>query len=386
LAAETTDTLSARVALVHDWLSTYVGGERVLEQMLALFPHADIFTSIDTLPPDERAFLGGRQPITSPAQNWPFVKRHYRSFLPLMMFAMEQLDVSEHELVLSSSSAIAKGVLTGPEQLHISYVHSPMRYAWDMQHAYLRDAGIAHGFRSLLARGILHYARLWDLRTANGVDHFVANSKFISRRIWKVYRREATVIYPPVDVEHFELRESKDDYYLSLSRMVPYKKVPAIVEAFRALPDRRLVVIGDGTEMSKVKAIAGSNVEILGFQPASVVRDYLQRARALIFAAEEDFGISPVEAQACGTPVIAYARGGALETIVGSESTESTGHFFADQKPQEIARAVRAFELRADTIEPSACRRNAQRFSVPIFRQQFGAFVSQRWNEFKATR
>jgi glycosyltransferase involved in cell wall biosynthesis len=381
------DTVSVsgdpRVALVHDWLSTYVGGERVLEQMLALFPQSDIFTSIDILPAHERAFLGGKVPITSPAQHWPLVKKHYRAFLPLMMFAIEQLDVSEHELVLSSSSAIAKGVLTGPDQLHISYVHSPMRYAWDMQHAYLRDAGLT-GIRGLLARSILHRARLWDLRTANGVDHFAANSKFIARRIWKVYRREATVIYPPVDVDNFSLVESKDDFYLSLSRMVPYKKVPAIVEAFRALPDRKLVVIGDGTEMSKVKALAGSNVEILGYQSSSVVRDYMQRARALIFAAEEDFGISPVEAQACGTPVIAFGRGGALETILGADAREPTGHFFNSQQPDAIANAIRDFERLSDTIRPQACRNNALRFSTSVFRREYGEFVSRCWNDFKA--
>ncbi len=375
-----------RVAVVHDWFTTYVGGERVVEQMLEVFPHANVFASIDTLPEHERAFLRGRRPTTSPAQRWPLVRRHYRALLPLMMFAIEQLDVSGHDLVLSSSSAIGKGILTGPDQLHISYVHSPMRYAWDLQHEYLRDAGIERGLRGLIARWILHRARQWDLRTANGVDFFVANSRFIANRIWKVYRREAEVIYPPVDVESFALRESKEEFYLSVARMVPYKKIPAIVEAFDALPDRKLVVIGNGTEMKRVKAVAGKNVEVLGYQPTSVVRDYMQRAKAMVFAAEEDFGIGPVEAQACGTPVIAFGRGGALETIRGDPHPQPTGLFFQSQQPPAIAAAIREFERRSQSMEPRACRENALRFSVGIFRRRYADFVRQCWERFRAQR
>ena len=372
--------------MVHDWLTTYVGGERVVEQMLAVFPQAQLFSSIDILPEHERGFLGGRRPVTSPAQRWPFIRKHYRALLPLLMFAIEQLDVSGHELVLSSSASIGKGVITGPDQLHISYVHSPMRYAWDLQHQYLRDSGLDGGLKSLIARVILHRARMWDLRTANGVDHFIANSRFIARRIWKVYRRKATVIYPPVDVDSFTLRESKEDFYLCVSRMVPYKKIPAIVAAFRSMPDRQLVVIGEGTEMSKVKALAGPNVEVLGYQPTSVVRDCMQRAKAFVFAAEEDFGISLVEAQACGTPVIAFGRGGALESIRGDDHQAPTGQFFAQQEPGAIAAAVREFELRGDAISPAACRENAQRFSVGAFRREYAAFVDRCWERFAAAR
>jgi glycosyltransferase involved in cell wall biosynthesis len=231
--------LTRRIALVHDWLTAYVGGERVLEQMLQLFPGAELFTTIDVLNDEERRFLQGKVPHTTFAQNWPLLRRHYRKLLPLMMFAVEQLDVSESELVLSSSASVGKGILTGPEQLHIAYVHSPMRYAWDMQHQYLRDAQLERGLKSLLARWLLHRARIWDLRTANGVDYFIANSRFIARRIWKVYRREATVIYPPVDVDAFQMSDRKDDFYLTVSRMVPYKKIPMIVEAFKHLPQRR---------------------------------------------------------------------------------------------------------------------------------------------------
>jgi len=377
---------ATRVALVHDWLTTYVGGERVLEQMIALNPAADVLTSIDVLPESQRAFLHGKRPITTFAQRWPLMRTHYRHYLPLLMLAIEQLDLGGYDVVLSSSASIGKGVLTRPDQLHIAYVHSPMRYAWDMQHEYLRDAGLARGARSLLARWLLHKARLWDARTANGVDHFIANSRFIADRIWRVYRREAHVIYPPVDVNAFAVRERKDDFYLTASRLVPYKKVPAIVEAFRALPDRRLVVVGDGGDMKRVKALAGANVEILGYQPASALRDLMQRAKAFLFAAEEDFGIAPVEAQASGTPVIAFARGGALETIRGDEHAQPTGVFFDSQHPAAIAAAVRAFEHREDRIDPHACRDNALRFSVEVFRQQYSRYVRGRWDEFRAGR
>jgi len=377
---------SARVALVHDWLTTYVGGERVLEQMIAMNPAADVLTSIDVLPEHERAFLQGKQPITTFAQHWPLMRTHYRHYLPLLMLAIEQLDLRGYDVVLSSSASIGKGVLTRPDQLHIAYVHSPMRYAWDMQHEYLRDAGLARGARALFARWLLHRARLWDSRTANAVDHFIANSRFIADRIWRVYRREADVIYPPVDVNAFALREQKDDFYLTASRLVPYKKVPAIVEAFRSLPDRRLVVVGHGGDMKRVKALAGPNVEILGYQSPAALRDLMQRAKAFVFAAEEDFGIAPVEAQACGTPVIAYARGGALETIRDDDHARPTGVFFGSQHPAAIAAAVADFERRRDRIEPRACRESALRFSVDAFRERYARYVRARWDDFRSSR
>jgi glycosyltransferase involved in cell wall biosynthesis len=374
------------IALVHDWLTTYVGGERVLEQMIALFPHADLYSSIDILPEGERAFLQGKQPTTTFVQRWPLVRHHYRKLLPLMMLAIEQLDVSDAELVLSSSSSIAKGVLTGPDQLHISYVHSPMRYAWDLQHQYLREANLTRGARGLIARWLLHRARIWDTRTANGVDHFIANSAFIARRIRKTYRREAAVVYPPVDVDAFALQERKDDFYLTASRLVPYKKVPTIVEAFRAMPNRRLVVVGDGADRERVRAVAGPNVEVLGHQPTAALRELMQRAKAFVFAAEEDFGIAPVEAQACGTPVIAYGRGGAVETVRGLEAAAPTGVFFHSQTPAAIVAAVEEFEREQHRIEPRACRDNALRFSVAEFRERYAAVVAACWEQFRAGR
>jgi glycosyltransferase involved in cell wall biosynthesis len=253
-----------------------------------------------------------------------------------------------------------------------------------MQHEYLRDAGLARGARALFARWLMRKARLWDSRTANAVDHFIANSRFIANRIWRVYRREADVIHPPVDVNAFALREQKEDFYLTASRLVSYKKVPAIVEAFRSLPDRRLVVVGDGADMKRVKTLAGPNVEILGYQSPAVLRDLMQRAKAFVFAAEEDFGIAPVEAQACGTPVNAYARGGALETIRGEEHAQPTGVFFGSQHPAAIAAAVRELDDRKDRIEPRACRDSALRFSVDAFKEQYARYVRARWDEFRS--
>jgi glycosyltransferase involved in cell wall biosynthesis len=372
-----------KVALIYDRLDGYAGGERVLEQMIDLFPQADVCSSIDILTDADRGFLRGKTPILTFAQRLPFVRHHHRQFLLLLMFAIEQLDLSDYPLVLSGSASIAKGVLTGPEQLHIAYIHSPMRYAWDLQHQYLRESNLDKGLKGMIARWMLHRARIWDSRTANGVDHYIANSRFIARRIWKVYRRESTVIYPPVDVDQFVLRPNKDSFYLTASRMMPYKKIPAIVEAFRDLPDRKLVVVGDGTEMSRIKAVAGPNVEILGYQPTDVLRDLMQRARAFVFAAEEDFGITPVEAQACGTPVIAFGRGGAVETIRGIEQQKPTGVFFDKQTPAAISEAIRTFERHQERIAPVDCRENAQRFSAQIFRDTYSRFVEQCWAEFR---
>lgn len=372
-----------KVALIYDRLDGYAGAERVLEQKIDLYPQADVFASIDILTDADRAFLGGKIPHLTFAQQLPFVRHHHRQFLLLLMFAIEQLDLSDYPLVLSGSASIAKGVLTGPDQLHIAYIHSPMRYAWDLQHQYLRESKLDRGMKGMIARWMLHKARIWDSRTANGVDHYIANSRFIARRIWKVYRRESTVIYPPVNVEGFALRENKDSFYLTASRMMPYKKIATIVEAFRELPERKLIVVGDGTEMSRVKAAAGPNVEVLGYQSTEVLRDLMQRARAFVFAAEEDFGITPVEAQACGTPVIAFGRGGAAETIRGVDQQRPTGVFFHEQSPVAIAEAVRSFERHEDRISPVDCRDNAQRFAVQVFRDTYSRFVEQCWSEFR---
>ncbi|WP_233801387.1 glycosyltransferase family 4 protein [Paraburkholderia sp. HP33-1] len=362
-----------RIAIVHDWLVTYAGAEKVLEQIIACFPDADLFSLVDFL--DDRSFLRGKPVTTSFIQRLPLARSKYRSYLPLMPLAIEQLDVSAYDVVISSSHAVAKGILTGPDQVHISYVHSPIRYAWDLQHQYLQQSKLTNGPKSALARLILHYMRNWDIRTSNSVDGFVANSAFIARRIKKVYQRDAQVIFPPVDVEAFSLCTQKEDFYLTASRMVPYKKIDLIVEAFARMPGRKLVVIGDGPDMAKIRAKAGPNVEIMGYQPFKVLKDRMSRAKAFVFAAEEDFGISVVEAQACGTPVIAYGKGGALETVRDLSEPKPTGMFFDEQNTDSIVGAVNRFDELAHRLLPENCRANAEQFSAGHFRERFFAHV-----------
>jgi glycosyltransferase involved in cell wall biosynthesis len=371
-----------KTAIIHEWLVTFGGSERVVEQLLALYPEADLFTLVDFLPAHERGFLSHTRIHTSFIQKLPFSKKYYRQYLPWMPFAVEQFDLSNYDLVISSSHAVAKGVLTGSDQLHVSYVHSPIRYAWDMQHQYLHESNLDKGIMSWVTRWILHYIRQWDYRTANGVDQFAANSKFVARRIWKVYRREAKVIYPPVEISNFAFKEDKEKFYLAASRMVPYKKMDLIVEAFNRMPDRRLVVIGDGPGLKKVKAKAKNNIEVLGYQQTEILSRYMQDARAFVFAAQEDFGITPLEAQACGTPVIAYSSGGALETIRGLDYIYPTGVFYGEQSVEAIVNAVELFEANERKIRPSACRQNAERFSVQQFRSEFVRFVDESWSKF----
>ncbi len=370
-----------RVAVVHDFLYTYAGAERVLEQILKIFPQADVFSLFDFLPAKDRGFIGGKKVTSSFIQWLPLARKRHRQYLPFMPLAIEQLDVSAFDLIVSSSYVTAKGIITRPDQLHICYCHSPARFAWDLQHQYLVESGMTHGIKSFIARTILHYIRNWDSRTANGVDAFVTNSNFVGRRIEKVYRRRATTIYPPVDTEKYTLHTEKDDFYLTVSRMVPYKKIDLIVEAFSRMPNRRLIVIGDGPDAAKIKARAGANVRLMGFQPFEVLRHYMQRAKAFVFAAEEDFGIVPVEAQACGTPVIAFGRGGVTESVVAGV----TGFFFDEQTPQSLIDAIREFEAAAP-LDPAVIRRNAQRFSIARFCDEFSRFTEQEIEHFQARR
>lgn len=367
-----------KIAIVHDWLVTYAGAERVLAGLIEAWPDADLFAVIDFLSDEDRASLGGKRATTTFIQQLPKAKTHYQKYLPLMPLAIEQLDMSAYDLVISSSHAVAKGVLTGPNQLHISYVHSPIRYAWDLQHQYLHEASLDRGIKAKLARMLLHYMRMWDQRTASGVDEFIANSHFIGRRINKSYRRESTVIYPPVDTRNFTLYAEKEDFYLTASRLVPYKRIPMIVEAFSRMPDKKLIVIGAGPEMDKARELASPNVTLMGYQNFAVLLHHMQRARAFVFAAEEDFGIAPIEAQACGTPVIAFGRGGVLETVRGIDHPEPTGVFYDEQTAESLIAAIGEFEAQAHHIFPDACRASAERFSTERFRQEIKAFVETR--------
>jgi glycosyltransferase involved in cell wall biosynthesis len=269
-------------------------------------------------------------------------------------------------------------VLTGPNQLHLCYCHSPMRYAWDLQHQYLRETGLDRGLRGALARWVLHRMRVWDVRTAAGVDGFIANSRYIAKRIWKAYRRKSTVIYPPVNVDALTPGGSRDEFYLTASRMVPYKRIDLIVRAFAAMPQHRLVVIGDGPEAPRIRALGARNIEFMGRPPFEIFRDRLRRARAFVFAAEEDFGIAPLEAQACGTPVLAYGRGGVLETIRDLHEPQPTGILFPEQTVSSLTNAVEQFEREGGQIDSDTCRQNALRFGAERFRNELRNYVNRR--------
>lgn len=367
-----------KVAIVHEWLASYAGSEKVVEQMLHLYPQADLFSLVDFLPDSLRHFIHHKPVQTSFIQRLPFAKTKFRSYLPLMPLAVEQLDLSAYDLVLSSNHAVAKGITTRANQLHISYVHTPIRYAWDLQQQYLRESNLDRGLRGLIAQLTLHYLRLWDVTTANRVDYFLANSHYVARRIWKTYRRPAHVIYPPVAVERFQPRPNRDPFYFTLARFVPYKRVDLIVRAFRqmGLP---LVVMGDGPDRARIERLATGNIYLLPPQPDEVVADYLSRCKAFVFAAEEDFGITPVEAQAAGAPVIAYGKGGVTETVIAGK----TGLFFPDQTVESLIDAVTQFESGAYHFEPEQLRQQAERFSPEHFRQAFTQFVEQKWTTFQ---
>lgn len=372
-----------KVAIIHEWLTNYAGSERVLEQIISLYSEADLFCVVDFLPSNQRDFIKNKKTNVSFIQKLPFAKKKFRNYLPLMPIAVEQFDLSGYDVVISSSHAVAKGIITGPDTLHVSYVHSPMRYAWDLQHQYLRETGLDKGIRSAITRMMLHKLRLWDFKSSAGVDSFLANSHFIARRIKKVYRRESTVIHPPVDVENFEMELTKEDYYFTASRMVPYKKIDLIVEAFANMPNKKLVVIGDGPEYQKIKNKSKSNITLLGYQESDILKRYMQRAKAFVFAAEEDFGIIPVEAQACGTPVIAFGKGGALETVKGLDSSSPTGVFFEEQSIASIINAITIFESNYEMFLPINCRQNALEFSIESFKRKFKEFIDQEYKTYR---
>lgn len=366
-------------ALIHDWFSTYAGAEKCVESFTDIWDDFEIYSLIDFLSDTDRdKILKGKHAHTSFIQKLPFVKDKYRNYLPLFPLAIEQFDLSAYDVVLSSSHAVAKGVLTHSNQLHIAYVHTPIRYAWDLYHQYLRESGLDRGLKGILAKYFLHKIRLWDASTANRVDHYVANSCYIAHRIKKTYGKPSDVIYPPVDVDKFTLREAKEEFYLTASRMVPYKKIDLIVEAF-SQTDKKLLVIGDGPDMAKIKSKAGKNVELLGFADDETMADLMGRAKAFVFAAEEDFGITPVEAQACGTPVICFGRGGARETVIDGES----GLYFMEQNTKELLAAVAKFEQNYDKFEPVKIRENSLKFSRARFEAEIKSYVEKKYEEFK---
>ena len=361
-----------KVALVQEWLTVIGGSEKVFKEIAALFPQADIYTLVAMDETIQKLGFQNRRVHTSFIQNLPMAKKKYRSYLPLFPLAIEQFDLSGYDLIISSSHAVAKGVLTNSNQLHICYCHSPIRYAWDLHHQYLRESGLHKGIKGFLAKYLLHRIRTWDIISTNRVDHFISNSDYIGRRIKKVYGRSSKTIYPNVAVEDFDLVSKKEDYYFSCSRFVPYKKMDLIVRAFAGMPDKKLIVIGGGPDFEKTRKIATSNVTMMGEQPFSVLREHMSKAKAFLFAAEEDFGIVPVEAQACGTPVIAYGKGGLKETVVPGV----TGILYGEQTEEALRAAIAQFEQNPSAFDPQAIREHALRFSTARFKAEIFAYIN----------
>jgi len=371
-----------KVAIVHEWLGPYGGSEQVVVAMLEVFPHADLYALVHD-PEKLRGTPLEKVPAeTSFIQSLPGAVKRYQLYLPLMPLAVEQLDLRRYDLVLSSSHAVAKGALTRADQLHVSYTHTPMRYAWDFYLDYLERGEMDRGVKTLLARPLLHYLRLWDAAAANRVDVYLANSDYVARRINKLYRRQARVLYPPVEVGGYRTDLPRENFYVSVSRLVPYKGMALIAEAFTRMR-KPLVIIGSGPDLDTIRRVAGPNVKLLGYQPERVVRDYLQRARAFVFAAEEDFGIAPVEAQAAGCPVIAYGRGGARETVIPYPAPGATGLFFEHRTPKALASVVERFETVEGQLDPEACRRNAERFARDRFVIELQSTVGELWESFR---
>jgi glycosyltransferase involved in cell wall biosynthesis len=386
--AQPPDFLSTlRVAIVHYWFVRLRGGERVLEALAGMFPQADIFTlvlDLKALPPSLRS----RKFTTSFLQRIPGIRRHYKKFLPLFPLALEQFRLDEYDLVISSESGAAKGILTRPHTCHICYCHTPMRYVWDMYHQYRSSApggALGRSFYSIAAS----YVRQWDYAASARVDYFVASSHNAASRIAKYYRRNAEVIHPPVSIRSFSIGTNSEDFYLVVSPLVVYKRVDLAISACNAL-NRRLVVIGQGDLTQALRKMAGPTITFLGYQPDEVVRDHYQRCRAFIFPCEDDIGLTPIEAQACGRPVIAFGRGGALETVVGGFPSSSfmpessTGIFFAEQSAESLAEAIRFFEANENRFSPAFIRRHAERFDVPRFKAEMYAFINAKMLEFKS--
>ena len=365
-----------KIAIVHEWVTVIAGSDICFKIFSEIYPNADLFVLVSDKKSLENLNIDPKRIKNSLIQKLPKARKKWKTYLLLFPFAVEQFDLSEYDVVISSSHAVAKGVLTTANQIHICYIYSPIRYVWDLCHQYLNEANLRKGIKSLFVRFILHYIRNWDVGTANRVDEFVPISNYIEKRVWRTYRRKSyKVIYPPVSTNEFTLVEKKEDFYLTASRLVPYKKINLIVQAFSQMPEKQLVVIGDGPNFKKINKLATKNVKMLGYQEFGVLKSYMQRSKAFIFIALEDFGIIPVEAQACGTPVIALGKGGSLETVKGKFVDEEikasdTGIFLKEQSVDELLKAIRYFEKNAHQFSAKNIRKFAMKFDESIFKQK----------------
>lgn len=367
------------VGIAHDWLPLIGGAEKVIQQLSNVFQNNELYTLFDFLTEEERATINTKKIHVSRLNKLPRVKSYYRNLLLLCTREIDNIDVSKHDVVISSSAALAKGVRTGVDQPHICYMHSPARYAWDLSHQYLAEmTGFFAPIKREIAKELMYGFRQWDMRSTNGVDALIANSHFIKRRIEKVYRRQSEVIYPPVNINEFSHYSGpREEYYITASRLVPYKKIDLIVKAFSKNKSRKLLVIGDGPELQNIKKLAAPNVEFLGYQNLPEMISYIQRAKAFVFAAYEDFGILPVEAQACGTPVICLGKGGTAETVNSLQySKRPTGVWFMRQEVDDILGAVDKFEKNIDKFSDEACRKNAESFGNQRFCKEIELFVA----------
>lgn len=376
-----------KFALVHEWLTPKAtGGSELVVREILQHINCDLYALIDFESTNPQSYLFGRKIGTTFLQNLPLARNGVQKYLPLLPLAIEQLDLRDYDVILSSSHAVAKGVLSSPQQLHICYCHTPMRYAWDLTFDYLRHSVMGRGPQGWVTRYLLHQLRQWDTISANRVDYFIANSHHTAKRIWRCYRREAEVIYPPVNIERFPFSEQKEDFYLTVSRLVSYKQVSLIVEAFNQL-GYPLVAIGDGPELEAIRLMAKPNVQILGFQSDEVVAQYMAKAKAFVYAACEDFGIALVEAMAGGTPVIAYGAGGALETVrdIRKHPQDGTGLFFREQSPAALIEAVKIFEASPTAFSPERSRLAASAFDPKIFGDRYLGFLERCDGELRKT-
>ncbi len=370
---------NTKKAIVHDWFAGYAGSERVVESFTNIYPGSPVHVLFNLLTKEEQEIVTkNSEIITSFINKFRGVKRNHRKYLPLFPYAVEQFDLSNYDLILSSSHAVAKGVLTNSNQLHICYCHTPMRYAWDLTYRYLKESNLHKGLYGLFAKIILHYIRVWDASNVNRVDHFIANSNYIKKRIKKVYGRDSEVIYPPVDTQNFKCETRKDNYYLAASRLVSYKRIDLIAEAFTKMPDKKLIIVGDGPEEKKIKSQSGKNIELVGYQHGEALSKYMQKAKAFVFAADEDFGIMVVEALSAGTPVIAFNKGGVKETIKNSE----TGILFNEQSVDSIIEAVKLFEQKENTFDSISLSEYAKQFDRKIFEEKLNKFVTDKCEGF----
>lgn len=369
-----------KVAIIQEWLVTVGGSDKVVKAILDVFPEADIYTLVAKKEVCEELGIPWKKVHTSFIQKMPLGTKKHRAYLPLFPFAIEQFDLRGYDVIISSSHCVAKGVLTKADQLHICYCHSPIRYCWDMYNEYLEESHLKKGLKSWIVRLMLHPIRKFDAIAGNRVDYYISNSDYVGQRIRKTYRRKTTTIHPNIDISNFELCEDKQEYYLASSRLVAYKKIDIIIEAFNQMTDKKLVVIGGGPNLDAYRKLAKENVQVMGYQPFDVLKEKMQHAKAFVFAADEDFGMIPIEAQSCGTPVIAYGHGGSLETVNGGK----TGLFFYEQTKEAIVEAVTKFEaMGSRPFAPKDCRQWAEGFSEERFKREIKAFVEGKYNDFK---